>query len=164
MLYRNMQAICKLDPQFRLAILVSNSQMFFEKLSRGFPELFTREKPEFEGPFPLSFLKREYAIWCADDGDRSDVNEHFQSLGFPYFLWARPGAEVFSQQCLIMGPEVDYQALQKIYKVGSFPDKLYAVTVDGKEYYLGWVNPQGVEYSSQQDVTLFPAWLVDTES
>lgn len=165
MLYRNLKEICKLEPQFMLAILTSNNQEFFEKLSRGFPELFTHEKPEVEERFPLSFLRREAVVWAGGDGqDRSNVNMHFKLLGLPYFIWARPEAEVFSNQSLIMGPEVVYPALRSIYEEGSFPDQLCVVTVEGNEYYLGWVNREGLRRVEEQDVTLFPAWLVDTES
>ena len=180
MFYKNWPNICKIEnPHFRLAVALSDDQVFLYKIANAFPELdiLTEEKPEHKGPFPLSYLREIAAFWCknsqAGGEDLSTFYILCDEIGMPTILCAHPNADVFDDHCLVMPTEISnatrYQELCHAYydtdlNSTGFPDRLIPIQVNGESFYLGWINDGGAKNNDEKDMYIYPATLVDTNA
>ena len=173
-MYKNWIEICKIgNPYFRLSIASSTDQSFLKKVALGFPELFTETKPEREGPFPLSYLRDFADRWDTQEAlgeDLSTLGNGFELIGFPNILCAHINASVYdANYCIAMPAEIaaaeTYARLSQDFRARvCFPYSLKTVVVAGQQFYVGWVNPDGVREDDGKDITLFPVELVDPNS
>jgi hypothetical protein len=161
MLYKNMVEICKLkDVYLRIFAVMCTDTELLERLSNGFPELFTDTKPVREGPIPLSALKKI----ASSLGEETSLDEVSHKYGLPSFSCAHPTSDMFKYGAIPMPQEIvdvyEFHVVRNKQGKG-FPFDTDKVTIDGIEYYIGWINPSGVNADSEKDFYIFPCAYVD---
>ena len=163
MLYRDWRAISAVtDPRLKMCVALATDEKVLEGLQRGFPELFTAEKPEHDGPWPLSVLRRIVEESCGENSD-DDYGTAFRTLekhfGFPYIEAWQEGVNKIPEGAMRLTEEES----ERIWEVwdtegcGLFPQGTGRVTLNGVEYYVGWVG----DVTALTECYLFPCALVD---
>lgn len=160
-LYKNWKGICQLnDTNFKLWVSLCNNWGLLNKLAAGFPELFTQDKPEYEGPFPLSVVRRVADSEDPNGDNPSNWDELLRDvLGLPWFTCAPVGS---GKDFIPMPMEIiEKMENGEIPLIGhrrkpSFPETLERITIGGIEYYIGF-NWWGTEVELQ----LYPCALID---
>ena len=114
-LYRNWHAICAItDPHLKLCVSLTKDESLLAKLALGFPELFTEEKPEHEGPWPLSVLRRAVKDSYDEAHDVSTANEVLTTLGFPVIQAATEPEKMEAGWTMRLSPD-DEGRLWEVY-------------------------------------------------
>lgn len=162
MRYKNMSQICRIrDLNLRIFAALCKDTELLEKLSMGFPELFTDTKPEGEGPIPLSAVK-EIVNGLPEDTTLDMVSSQF---GLTAFSCAHPDTIVYSiGESIPMPIDITQEYAsheERILRTNGFPFDLHRITINGVEYYMGWINPDGVRADHEKDFYIYPCELVD---
>jgi hypothetical protein len=164
MLYKVWSEICKVpDVHLRLFLALCTDQQLLSKTALGFPEFFTDNKPERDGPIPLSALK-EIAAGLDQDTLLNDVSGEY---GLPSFNYAHPDSGQMGVGAIPMPKEIvsEYVHYSTRYnETGGFPFNLDKVNLNGMDYYVGWVNSTGVQVDHEKDFYVFPCDLVDVNA
>ncbi|KKW29912.1 MAG: hypothetical protein UY72_C0029G0005 [Candidatus Uhrbacteria bacterium GW2011_GWD2_52_7] len=162
MLNRNWRAICAVtDPRLKMCVALATDEKVLEGLQRGFPELFTAEKPEHDGPWPLSVLRRIVEESCGENSD-DDFGTAYRTLekhfGFPCVEAWLEGVNKLPEGAMRLTEE-ESEIIWEVDRRGGglFPQGTSRVAVNGIEYFVGWVG----DVTALTECYLFPCELVD---
>lgn len=180
---KNWTAICRLrDPHLILHIALCRDQKLLERQQRAYPDCFLKKPAKYPGPFPLSVIRKlRDDVAAQNKGDASEffgatgLDGELSGFGVPVFLCA-DGESRYAKEpnVLLMPPEIDQAAYDKLYRktrkgrwrdsVLFFPSVLTIVTIGGVNYYLGWVNPHGLQNYHERDFFIVPIDLIDVNT
>lgn len=165
--YRDWKAICALtDPRLKLCISLATDEKVLEGLQRGFPELFTREKPTHETRWPLSALLRAVEESCGEQSNDDFSTAHRtlkKRFGFPSIeAWVLGDTVTELPEGIMCLMDDEAALLNDMWRRGEglFPRHTSRVTINGVEYYLGWLG----DIHAITECYLYPCSLVDENS
>ncbi len=151
--YINWEQLCFQikDPYLLLYIALRADEAGLERMKIAYPTIFRSEPSEKVDCVPLSLLRRLCDEHCTKDGeDQSSFQdmEALRQLGITAIqcahatsLYYREGKALLMPQAIIdQYPEL----VERTKGNGYFPYDLACLEIDGNDYYLGWVNPDGV--------------------
>lgn len=136
MRYRNWRAICAItDQNLLLFLALTKDEALLRKVASGLPGVLVDEKPEHEGPWPLSVIRRVCATMHNDEPHMEQLTER---LGVPVIraMTART-AEDWEKDYLVMSA-AEEQNLPSTWKgLPALQDEtLHVFWLGGQKYYI----------------------------
>jgi hypothetical protein len=167
--HRNWAAVCKLtNKRLQLVVALTTDRETLEGLRRGFPNLFTDEPLEQQGPWPLSVLRRVIEDGeASEEGDASTADDLFDRVGLniPHVVIVSKGFRLTNEGDIVATAAEAEMISGRFNKGGYelFPHTLDRITVGGIECYPGPVMNESPGDDSDATFILcaWPCALVD---
>jgi len=162
MSYKNWSAICAItDQNLKFCVACSTDEKVLEGLQRGFPELFTEEKPEHDGPWPLSVIRRAFDTRAPNITEEELLSGELE-IPFVYAVGPScPQGERDGRLILTTSEENELlEGWEEAEETKFFPYNLGCFWVNDEKYYVAY-------YSTLETwvwAILVPATLVDENS
>jgi hypothetical protein len=144
LLYRNWPAICAIaNPRLKLLVALEADEEVLEGLQRGFPGLFTDEKPQQDGPWPFSVLKHITDKNYADEDSDQVGDDVLEAFGLPG-IQASDDLDAMGWPNGLQLLQTHVDVLKEMWDKGGsekmFPDNTRRITIHNVEYYVGYVE------------------------
>jgi hypothetical protein len=159
-LYRNWPAICALSNHHLMLFAATANEEERAKLALGYPELFTEEKPEQDGPWPLSVIRRVLVEKKTEEDGVHEILE--RELGLICIAVEGSLKLVFHGEAMPISDD-EGREISRLWDEGydTFPEKTHRVTINGVEYYLGMVDNANQTHPQEVNAFVYLCSLVD---